>query len=107
MTVGIWEKNVMKNGDKPARARKNDRFHQKLEDNVAFFGAERAPDADFPRAFGHAGEHDVHDPDAAHEERDARDGPKHDIEDALGFLGAPHQFKRHRDRVIVLRVVHR
>ena len=43
------------------------------EQDVAAVRADGHADADLARALGHAHEHDVHDPDAADEERDAGD----------------------------------
>ena len=51
-----------------AGAGEQDGFDEKLEDDVASFCAEGASDTDFAGAFGDAGEHDVHDADAANDE---------------------------------------
>ena len=39
-----------------------------------------------PGPLGHAGQHDVHDADAAHQQADGGDRPRHHVEDALGAL---------------------
>ena len=52
-------------------------------------GADRHPDADLPGALGHGHEHDVHDADAADEQRDADDAAHHDrdgVQDSLDGL---------------------
>src|SRR5262249_20334524 len=49
------------------------RFNEELDQDGPAFGADGFADADFSRSFGHRDEHDVHDTDAAHEERQAGD----------------------------------
>jgi hypothetical protein len=48
-----------------ARQRDDGRLDQELPDHVLLTRADRAPDADLARPLEHAGEHAVHDPDAA------------------------------------------
>ena len=38
-------------------------------------------------AFGHGGQHDVHDADATHNQADAGNRAKHNIENAFGLFG--------------------
>ena len=55
------------------------------------------------RAFArYCRKHDVHDADAADQERNRGNGAQNDIEQALGFLRLPQQFERHDNLVIVL-----
>src|SRR5688572_103588 len=63
-----------------------DRLAEELVQDVLLRGAERAPHADLLDALQHRREHDVHDPDAADDQRDRRDGAEHDVEDRLGAL---------------------
>ena len=67
-------------------------------------GAEGAADPDLAGALGDRRQHDVHDPDPAHQEGDARDGAEDDVEDALGLRSAREQLERH-DHLVVLVVV--
>ena len=80
-------------------------FHEELRDDVPAFGAQRAADADFARALGHTGEHDVHDADAAHEQGNGGYRAEHDIENLFGPLGALEQFQRHNDAIVLLFMV--
>ena len=65
-------------------------FEEKLALDVAFAGADGESDADLAGPFGDGDEHDVHDADAADEQRDAGDGaeqPGHDFRSRGGELG--------------------
>ena len=55
-------------------------LHQELQHDVAAAGAERAADADLTGALADGGEHDIHDANTADDQRDGRDGAKHDVE---------------------------
>ncbi len=70
---------------------------QELADDVALPRADGAAHADLARALEHAGQHDVHDADAADQQRDRRDGHHHDVEDALRALLLGEQFGGHDD----------
>ena len=48
--------------------------------------ADRLADADLARALGHRHQHDVHDPDAADDEADARDAREQEAEDLRRLL---------------------
>ena len=48
-------------------------FDEKLQQHVASLGADRQADADLARPLGHRHQHDVHDADAADDERHAGD----------------------------------
>jgi hypothetical protein len=53
-----------------------------------------APHTDLARALEHRREHDVHDPDPAHDERDRRDRTEDDVEDrARALLLLQEQFR--------------
>mgnify|MGYP003334835696 CR=1 FL=1 len=64
-----------------------------MQQDLAFEGADRQPDADFPRPLGHRDQHDVHDADAADEKADGghrAEKPGHDRRGAgqrAGHLG--------------------
>src|SRR5215471_11424997 len=66
-----------------ARERQRRRLDQELGEDVAPAGAQGLADADLARSLGHRHEHDVHDHDAAHEQRDRGDADR-DHEDAAG-----------------------
>ena len=59
--------------DRPAEQAERDRFDQELKEDVPPRRAERLADADLARALGDRDEHDVHDADAADEQRHRRD----------------------------------
>src|SRR6185295_6313011 len=69
-------------------------------------GAHRAPHADLTSAFENARKHDVHDPDAAHQQRDSGDATHHDVEDSLSLLILFEQFARHDYREVLGLAVH-
>ena len=60
--------------------------------------AHRAPHPDLARPLEHGGEHDVHDPDAAHEQRDRGDRPHHHVEEPLGAPALLEQRLGHDQR---------
>ncbi len=55
-----------------ARQRQHHGLNQNLQHDVAMARAQRLAHADFARALGDAHQHDVHDDDAAHHQRNAR-----------------------------------
>ena len=59
--------------DQPADAGQNDRLGQELPQDVAPLGPHRLAQPDLPRALGHRHQHDVHDADTAHQQRNAGD----------------------------------
>src|SRR4030095_12971800 len=67
--------------EKTADPADRDGLGQELDEDVAAARADRATDADLAGALEDVGEHDVHDPDPADEERDARDPSHDDVED--------------------------
>ena len=60
-------------------------------------GPDGASDADLARALGDAGEHDVHDADAADEQRDARHGTEDKVVGELCLARVFEQFVGHDD----------
>ena len=58
-----------RDADEPAGERQRQRLDQELRQDVARLGADRHADADLARPLGHAHQHDVHDPDAADQQR--------------------------------------
>ena len=73
------------------------RFAEELREHVALRRADRAPHADLFDALEDRREHDVHDPDAADDERDRRDRAEHDVEDRFRALLLLEQQFRHAD----------
>ena len=59
--------------DQSAGGREHDGFDEELQGDVPPLGPQRAADADLAGALGDRGQHDVHDADAAHQQRDAGD----------------------------------
>ena len=78
-----------------------ERLHHELREDVAGAGADGAADADLARPLEHRGQHDVHDPDAADEQRDAGDRAHDDVEDALRLPALLEQRLGHHDLVVV------
>ena len=60
------------NAKQSADGTERNRFDQELGENVAPVRADGHARADFARPFGYAHEHDVHDADAANDQRNAR-----------------------------------
>ena len=67
-------------------------------------GAQRPADADLAGPLRDGGQHDVHDADAANDQRDRSNRPQHEREDPLRLLGLLQQIERDRDGEILLRV---
>ncbi|MEZ6017621.1 MAG: hypothetical protein R3F49_21105 [Planctomycetota bacterium] len=89
--------------EEPAADAKDDRFDEELADDVPPLRAEGAAHADLARALGDGRQHDVHDADAADEQRDHRDGPQHHVEDLRGLLLLAEQLERDDHLHVVLR----
>src|SRR5664280_3298367 len=64
--------------DQAAEDGQHGRLEQELADDVAASGADRLANADLARALRDAHQHDVHDPDAADEQRDRGDDTEQD-----------------------------
>ncbi len=67
--------------------------------------APRPTDADFARPLRHRRQHDVHDADAAHDQRDAGDQHQQYVEHHPQQFRLPQQFFRHHDTEIRFLVV--
>ena len=87
----------------PAEHRERERGDEELEADVGAARADRAADADLARLLEHRREHDVHDADAADEQRDAGDQAHHEVEQLLGLLAVLEQRLGHDDVVVVAR----
>ena len=61
-------------------------FGEELADDIGAPRADGPPDADLARALQHCGKHDVHDPDAADQQRNGRNRHHHVGEDGLRSL---------------------
>src|SRR3989475_1451394 len=81
------------------------RLAQELKEDVLLGGAHGATHPDLPDPLQDRREHDVHDPDAAHHERNGGDRPEHDVEDRLGALLLAEEQLRHGDFEVHDRVV--
>src|ERR1043165_5391930 len=63
---------------RPAQAAENHRLDEELGEDVAPARADGLADADLARPLGDGDQHDVHDSDPAHDERDAGDRAQHE-----------------------------
>jgi len=99
-------------------------FNEDLQHDVEAPGAEGFADADFAGALGDADEHDVHDDDAADDERnqgdgnddggndgeqtidEAADGVRRDEVEAIGFAGLLVEATAHGDAGEIERLLH-
>ena len=83
--------------DDAAHAREHGRLSQELPQDAALFRADRLLQADLPRALRDGDEHDVHDADAADEQRDAGDPDQlavRRVAEVLQLLGLLQQVLR-------------
>src|SRR5215470_9432418 len=87
--------------DQPADETDRQRLYQELLPDVSAARAEAAADSDLARPLQDVGEHDVHDADAANQQRDAGDAAHDDVENSLRALVLLQQFSRDDDRIIV------
>ena len=88
--------------DDPAKHRQRHRFGEDLPDDVAATGAERLPQSDLARAFGDDHQHDVHDDDAADDQRE-RHHADQDGKDAVGGRVVDVQQRVGREHAEVIR----
>src|SRR5262249_34901895 len=63
--------------DSPSDDALNQRFGEKLPQDIALRRSDSAPNADFPRSFRHAHQHYVHDHDSADYSGDGTDHDEH------------------------------
>src|SRR2546427_684635 len=74
--------------DQPSDEGQADGFHQELAQDVSAPGPNCHPQTNLPSSFRHRNQHDVHDPDAADQERDRGDGgQEHGQDPRRLFLG--------------------
>lgn len=73
--------------DEPTHDAKQDGFDEKSQLPVGSTPSDGQPDSDLAGPHRHGSQHDVHGPDAAHDERDARDGSQKCRERAEGLVG--------------------
>ena len=72
-------------------------FRQELTDDVGLPCTDGAANSDFPGAFEHRGEHDVHDADTADQQRNAGDADHDYLEGELGAALLLQQAGGHDD----------
>jgi len=66
-------------------------FREELNYNIASPGAECTADADLARSLADGGQHNIHNPDAADQERNRSDRTQNDTEKTLGLPGLLEQ----------------
>src|SRR3954469_18817888 len=93
----LRKSDAKQNSGDAAGQRNDRRLDQELPDAVTLPRADGAADADLARPLQPAGQHDVHDPDAADQQRDRRDRHHHHLEDALRAALLGQQFRRRHD----------
>src|SRR5262249_18775241 len=76
------------------------RLSQELTYDIRLACTDCAPDTDFARSLEHSGEHDVHDADTAHQQRNARDTDHDNAEDHLRLLALFQQAGGNHDSQI-------
>ena len=67
-----------KDSNETANRREDRRFGQKLQQDVFFPGSERTTQTDLPGPFGNTGQHDIHDHDAANDQKNTDQRNGHD-----------------------------
>lgn len=65
-------------------------------------GTQSFPDPDFPCAFRHRDQHDIHDPDAAYQETDASHNGQEKGDGSSSFLGRLDDFRQIPDRKVIV-----
>ena len=85
----------------PVRLKQNG-LDKELREDVAALSPHRLPYADLPRPLRHGHQHDVHDADAAHQQRDAGNRPKEDDKGLRGLLQRLDRVHQAGDREVVL-----
>ena len=73
MSDGLRTGESDENTNRTADQAHDNALDEELRQDIAAPGADRHPDADFARSFRYRHEHDVHDSDASHQQRDAGD----------------------------------
>jgi len=75
------------NTDRPTEETQRDGFDKELHQNIAAARAHGHADANFPGALGHAHQHDVHNADAANDERHGSHAGEQSTHYTLGSRG--------------------
>lgn len=96
------DEDAEEDSDDPAADGEDDGLDEELDDDVFSLRSEGAADADLAGALGDGGEHDIHDTDAADEERNGSDGAEDDVEHALGGLGLAEELERDNEFEVLL-----
>src|SRR3546814_8707175 len=92
MRISDWSSDVCSSdlaehdADDAAAGRDHHRFGEKLQAHLARAGAHRHAQADFADALGHRHQHDVHDADAADQQRNAGHGAEQRSEEHTSEL---------------------
>ena len=98
---------TQKRADDPAEHRQHDRFGEHLHHDVAAPGAQRLPQSDFARALRHHHQHDIHDDDASHHERQGDHADEHRKNAARRRTVDPeHRLRRENREVVGLARLH-
>src|SRR5690606_7082497 len=91
-----------RNADRAPDNRKQDTFDQELGQDIPRARADRLPQPDFARAFGHGYQHDIHDADAADQQRNAGDQPQHNGQQSGDLADGVQQIRLIDDRKILV-----
>ncbi len=83
--------------DDASRRAQQAALDQELGGDVAPAGPERAADSDLAGPFRDARQHDVHDPDPAHQQADPGHRPRDHVEDALAAPALAEDLPRHQE----------
>ena len=87
---------------RPPRPGQRERLDQELGEDVAAPGADRLADADLAGPLADRDQHDVHDPDAADDQRDRGDAPEQQRQRAADRVGRLEQLRLVEDREVVV-----
>src|SRR6185295_6777400 len=79
----VSQRIAKRNSDEASDDRDQDGLRQELTNDVGLACTNGAANTDFPGAFKNGSQHDVHDTDAAHQQRDARNTNHDHAEDEL------------------------
>jgi len=80
------------------------RLRKELDDDVTLAGPESAANPDLAGPLADRGHHDIHDADAAHQQRDGGDRSEDHREDPLHVPRSLHEFQGDNDLIVVLLV---
>src|ERR1700722_6994039 len=88
-----------------AHGGKHGGFGHELQDDVFFSCAQRTAQSDFAGAFGHAGEHDVHDYDTADHQENGSQGYRNSEQIARNLVPQSHDGSRTKNSKIVRGII--